>query len=116
MATDIPSDLEAKAEIMREFMRLRAAGKPVPPELYAKHVNATNDNYPLWRKASPFRAADISHGFIRVYFAVRCIAAVSQSVPLRKMLRSMMETTGRLSNTAAEYLGVPIAAADLKHL
>ena len=45
MATDIPSDLEAKAEIMREFMRLRAAGKPVPPELYAKHVNATNDNY-----------------------------------------------------------------------
>jgi hypothetical protein len=45
MAYDVPEDLAEKAAIMREFGRLRAAGAPVPAELYAKHVNATNDRY-----------------------------------------------------------------------
>jgi hypothetical protein len=45
MANDIPEDLTQKAAIMREFGRLRAAGEPVPPELHAKHINATNDRY-----------------------------------------------------------------------
>ena len=30
---------------MREVGRLRTAGQPIPPELYQRHVNATNDNY-----------------------------------------------------------------------
>jgi hypothetical protein len=42
---DIPHDLAEKAAIMREFRRLRASGLPVPPELYAKQLWATNDNY-----------------------------------------------------------------------
>jgi hypothetical protein len=42
---NIPADLEEKAAIMREFRRLRAAGEPVPPELYAKQLWATNDGY-----------------------------------------------------------------------
>jgi hypothetical protein len=41
----LPADLEEKAAIMREFGRRRAAGEPVSEELYAKHVNATNDGY-----------------------------------------------------------------------
>jgi hypothetical protein len=45
MANDIPEDLQEKAAIMREFGRLRAAGQPVPAELQAKHVKATNDRY-----------------------------------------------------------------------
>lgn len=45
MANDIPADIAEKAAIMREFGRLRAAGEPVPAELQAKHVNATNDGY-----------------------------------------------------------------------
>jgi hypothetical protein len=45
MANDIPEDLAEKAAIMREFGRRRAAGEPVPDELYTKHVNATNDRY-----------------------------------------------------------------------
>jgi hypothetical protein len=45
MANDVPADLAEKAEIMREFGRRRAAGEPVSDELYAKHVNATNDHY-----------------------------------------------------------------------
>jgi len=45
MAGDIPQDLEEKAAIMREFGRRRAAGEPVSDELYARHVNATNDGY-----------------------------------------------------------------------
>jgi hypothetical protein len=40
-----PNDLEEKAAIMREFLRRRAAGEPVSDELYAQHVNATNDRY-----------------------------------------------------------------------
>lgn len=45
MANEIPEDLAEKAAIMQEFRRLRAAGAPVPPELYAKHLLATNDRY-----------------------------------------------------------------------
>lgn len=45
MDNDILGDLAEKAAIMREFGRLRAAGKPVPAELYAKLVQATNDGY-----------------------------------------------------------------------
>lgn len=45
MPNDLPPDLEEKAAIMREFRRHRAAGLPVPPELYAKHLQATNDRY-----------------------------------------------------------------------
>ena len=45
MAYDVPKDLAEKAAIMREFGRRRAAGEPVSDELYAKHVNATNDRY-----------------------------------------------------------------------
>lgn len=44
-ADDVPADLAEKAAIMREFRRLRAAGEPVPADLYAKHVQATNDRY-----------------------------------------------------------------------
>ena len=40
-----PNDLEWKTAIMREFATLRAAGRSVPPELYATFLNATNDNY-----------------------------------------------------------------------
>ena len=45
MTNEVPEDLAEKAAIMREFGRLRAAGQPVPAELYAKHVHATNDHY-----------------------------------------------------------------------
>lgn len=42
---EIPDDLAEKAAVMQEFRRLRAAGQPVPLELYNKHIQATNDNY-----------------------------------------------------------------------
>jgi hypothetical protein len=45
MEYEIPEDLAEKAAVMQEFRRLRAAGQPVPPELYAKHLAATNDQY-----------------------------------------------------------------------
>ncbi len=45
MAREVPEDLAEKAAIMREFGRRRAAGEPVSAELYARHVNATNDHY-----------------------------------------------------------------------
>ena len=45
MANDIPEDLAEKARIMQEFRKLRATGEPVPAELYAKHIRATNDRY-----------------------------------------------------------------------
>lgn len=41
----LPDDLAEKAAIMKEFGRRRAAGEPVSAELYARHVNATNDHY-----------------------------------------------------------------------
>lgn len=40
-----PKDLAEKTAIMREFARLRAANQPVPAELQARHVKATNDHY-----------------------------------------------------------------------
>jgi len=45
MSQQIPEDLAEKAAIMQEFRRLRAAGEPVPADLYARHVWATNDHY-----------------------------------------------------------------------
>ena len=45
MPNEIPEDLAEKAAVMREFRRLRSAGEPVPPDLYARHVRATNDCY-----------------------------------------------------------------------
>jgi hypothetical protein len=45
MANDIPEDLAEKAVIMQEFRRLRAAGTPIPADLYAKFIHATNDGY-----------------------------------------------------------------------
>jgi hypothetical protein len=44
-STRMPVTLEEKAAAMREFGRLRAAGLPVPPEAYARHLHATNDGY-----------------------------------------------------------------------
>jgi hypothetical protein len=40
-----PQDLAEKAAAMREFGRLRAAGLPIPAEVRARHVRATNDGY-----------------------------------------------------------------------
>ena len=45
VALEAPADLAQKAAIMKEFSRRRAAGEPVSAELYAQHVNATNDHY-----------------------------------------------------------------------
>jgi hypothetical protein len=45
MDIEVPADLAEKAAVMREFRRRRAAGEPVPPELYARHLAATNDRY-----------------------------------------------------------------------
>lgn len=39
------TDPDSKSRIIHEFGRLRAAGQPVPPELYAQFVQVTNDNY-----------------------------------------------------------------------
>lgn len=45
MSDKIPQDLAEKAAAMREFRRLREAGLPVPSEVRARHVQATNDGY-----------------------------------------------------------------------
>ncbi|HLI84064.1 MAG TPA: hypothetical protein VKV17_09120 [Bryobacteraceae bacterium] len=45
MPDKVPHDLAEKAAAMREFGRLRAAGLPIPVELRARHVWATNDGY-----------------------------------------------------------------------
>ncbi len=45
MSSGVPSDLEQKAAVMREFRRRRDAGEPIPDELRARHVAATNDGY-----------------------------------------------------------------------
>jgi hypothetical protein len=39
------ADADSKAEIIREFSRLRAAGQPVPPSLYTRFVAVTNEDY-----------------------------------------------------------------------
>ena len=41
----LPADLAEKAAVMREFRRRRDAGEPIPDELRARHVAATNDGY-----------------------------------------------------------------------
>ena len=45
MSEGIPPDLAEKAAAMREFRRLREAGLPIPPEVRARHIWATNDGY-----------------------------------------------------------------------
>jgi hypothetical protein len=45
MAQSVPADLAEKAAAMREFRRLREAGEPIPDEVRARHVAATNDGY-----------------------------------------------------------------------
>lgn len=40
-----PSDISEKAAAMREFRQYRDAGLPVPDEVRARHLWATNDNY-----------------------------------------------------------------------
>ena len=68
MASEIPDDLAEKAAIMREFGRRRAAGEPVPAELYAKHINATNDRYatgPEPGERIPDFALPDQHGALR---------------------------------------------------
>jgi len=45
MPNEIPEDLAEKTAIMKEFRRLRAAGQSVPADLYAQHIQATNDRY-----------------------------------------------------------------------
>jgi hypothetical protein len=45
MASSAPRTLAEKAAIMREFRRRREAGEPIPDELRAAHVSATNDGY-----------------------------------------------------------------------
>ena len=39
------TDLDTKTRIMREFYRLRAAGEPVPPEVYSRFVAVTNEGF-----------------------------------------------------------------------
>lgn len=39
------TDSETKTQIMREFYRLRAAGQPVPPEVYSRFVAVTNEGF-----------------------------------------------------------------------
>ncbi len=39
------TDSETKTRIMREFYRLRAAGQPVPPEVYSRFVAVTNEGF-----------------------------------------------------------------------
>lgn len=45
MSDRIPQDLAEKATAMQEFRRLRDAGLPIPNEVRARHVWATNDGY-----------------------------------------------------------------------
>lgn len=68
MAFEIPEDLAEKAAIMREFGRLRAAGEPVPPDLHAAHIRATNDGYvtgPEPGERIPDFALPDQHGALR---------------------------------------------------
>lgn len=64
----MPDDLAEKAAIMREFGRLRAAGEPVPAELHAAHIKATNDRYvsgPDPGQRIPDFALPDQHGVLR---------------------------------------------------
>ena len=45
MPNTMNADLAKKAEAMQEFRRFRDAGLPVPPDVRARHVEATNDGY-----------------------------------------------------------------------
>lgn len=68
MASEIPDDLAEKAAIMREFGQRRASGEPVPAELHAAHVKATNDGYatgPEPGQRIPAFALPDQHGALR---------------------------------------------------
>ncbi len=68
MADRPPDDLAEKAAAMREFRRLRDAGLPVPPEVQARHVQATNDGYATGPEPGdriPEFALPDQHGAIR---------------------------------------------------
>src|ERR1035438_2869813 len=61
-------DLAQKAEAMLEFRRIRDAGLPVPPEVRARHVAATNDGYatgPDPGRRIPAFALPDQHGTVR---------------------------------------------------
>lgn len=45
MPDQFPHDLVEKAAAMREFRRLRDAGLPMPDQVRARHLWATNDGY-----------------------------------------------------------------------
>ena len=45
MPNAMNAGLAKKAEAMQEFRRFRDAGLPVPPEVRARHVEATNEGY-----------------------------------------------------------------------
>ncbi len=45
MPDKIPHDLAEKAAAMRHFRQLRDAGLPIPNDVRARHVWATNDGY-----------------------------------------------------------------------
>jgi hypothetical protein len=45
MPNTMDEDLAKKAEVMLEFRRYRDSGLPVPPEVRARHVEATNEGY-----------------------------------------------------------------------
>ena len=45
MPNTMNAGLAKKAEAMQEFRRFRDAGLPVPPEVRARHVEATNEGY-----------------------------------------------------------------------
>lgn len=68
MASEIPDDLAEKAAIMREFGRRRASGEPVPADLHAAHIKATNDRYatgPEPGQRIPAFALPDQHGALR---------------------------------------------------
>jgi hypothetical protein len=45
MSSTKDDDLARKAEAMREFRRFRDSGLPIPAEVRARHVAATNDGF-----------------------------------------------------------------------
>ena len=68
MTSNISEELAKKAEAMLEFRRYRDAGLPVPAEVRARHVAATNDGYatgPDPGEQVPEFALPDQHGAIR---------------------------------------------------
>ena len=68
MSNAINVDLAKKAEAMQEFRKFRDAGLPVPPDVRARHVEATNDGYatgPDQGERIPTFSLPDHHGAIR---------------------------------------------------